>query len=251
MKKIIISFGQYIIFVYESFMSIISAPFETKMLIQQINNIGTESFAVCVLTSFAVGMVLALQTGMASMSVLNEPAYIGTVVTFSLVKELGPMLTAVVLVGRVAAAITAEIGSMRVTEQIDAMYTLGTDPIQYLVAPRILAFIISLPILTIFSNIVGIIGGGIISKIKFDIPWTIYYHDALDYLNLDDFFHGLIKSVIFAIFISTIACYKGFYTEGGAEGVGRATTGCVVISIVCLLISDYFISSFLISLGIG
>lgn len=251
MKKILVSFGSYFLFCYESFSNLLSIYFERKMLLQQIYAIGVASFPVTSLTSFAVGMVLCLQSGIASISVLNEPAYVGTIVSFSLIKELGPMLTAVVLVGRVAAAITAEIGTMRVTEQIDAMYTLGTDPIKYLIVPRIIAFTIVLPILTVFSNIIGIIGGGIISAIRFDIPWNIYYRDAIDYIYLDDFFHGLIKSTIFGILISTISCYKGFYTEGGAEGVGRATTSCVVVSIVSLLIGDYFLSSLLIALGIG
>ncbi len=251
MKKILVSLGRYIIFVYESFLSIFIPPFEKEIFIYNIYKIGVGSTLVCIMTSFTVGMVLALQTGMASISVLNEPAYIGTVVTFSLVKELSPMLIAVVLVGRVCAAITAEIGTMRVTEQIDALYTLGTDPIKYLVTPKILAFTIAIPILTVLGSIVGIIGGGVISLIRFDIPWTIYYRDCFDYLYLDDFFHGLIKSIIFGILISTIACYKGFYTEGGAEGVGKATTSSVVTSIVVLLISDYFLSSLLIAVGIG
>ena len=251
MKKIFIGLGEYFLFIYEIIVSSFLPPFEKQIFIYEIYKIGVKSLPVCLMTSFAVGMVLGLQTGMSSISVLNEPAYIGTVVTFSLVKELGPILTAVVLVGRVAAAITAEIGSMRVTEQIDAMYTLGTDPIKYLIVPRVLAFTIVIPILTIISNIIGITGGGVISYLRFDIPSTIYIRDCLDYLYLNDFFHGLIKSVIFGIMISTIACYKGFYTEGGAEGVGRATTSCVVMSIVCLLIGDYFLSSLLIALGIG
>lgn len=251
MKKVIIGLGRYFLLVYDSFLNLFSSPFEKEILIQQIYEIGLRSLPVCLMTSIAVGMVLALQTGMASMAVLNEPAYIGTVVAYSLIKELGPMLTSVVLVGRVGAAITAEIGTMRVTEQIDAMYTLGTDPIKYLIIPRIIAFTVVLPILTLLSNITGMIGGGIISYLKFSIPSTIYIRDSLDYLYLDDFFHGLIKSIIFGITISTIACYKGFYAEGGAEGVGQATTGCVVMSVTTLLIGDYFLSSLLISLGIG
>jgi phospholipid/cholesterol/gamma-HCH transport system permease protein len=251
MKKILVGLGQYFLFIYDTLVSLLIPPFEKQIFVYEIYKIGVKSLPVCLMTSFAVGMVLALQTGMASMSVLNEPAYIGTVVTFSLIKELGPMLTAVVLVGRVGAAITAEIGTMRVTEQIDAMYTLGTDPMKYLVVPRIVSFTFVLPILTMISSILGITGGGIISYLRFDIPSTIYFRDCLDYLYLDDFFHGLIKSIIFGIIISTIACYKGFYTEGGAEGVGKSTTSCVVMSIVCLLIGDYFLSSLLISLGIG
>jgi phospholipid/cholesterol/gamma-HCH transport system permease protein len=251
MKKTIESLGEYLLLIYEIILNLFSPPFEKNILINQIYEVGLKSLPVCLMTSVAVGMVLALQTGMASISVLNEPAYIGTVVTFSLMKELGPMLTAVVLVGRVGAAITAELGSMRVTEQIDAMYTLGTDPIKYLIVPRILAFTIVLPILTMLSILIGITGGGIISYLRFDIPSTIYIRDSLDYLGLADFFHGLIKSVIFSIIVSTIACYKGFYTEGGAEGVGKATTSCVVLSITFLLIGDYFLSSLLIALGIG
>ncbi|MCX7911087.1 MAG: ABC transporter permease, partial [Endomicrobia bacterium] len=162
MRKLIESFGKYILFCYESFLNLSCIYFERKVLIQQLYTIGVGSLPVSILTSLAVGMVLCLQSGIASISVLNEPAYVGTVVAFSLVKELGPMLTAVVLVGRVAAAITAEIGSMRVTEQIDAMYTLGTDPIRYLIVPRIVAFTVVVPVLTVFSNIVGILGGGII-----------------------------------------------------------------------------------------
>lgn len=251
MKKVLISLGRYVLLTYEIILNIFNRPFEKEIFIRQIYEIGINSLVVCMMTSIAVGMVLALQTGMASMSVLNEPAYIGTVVAYSLIKELSPMLTAVVLVGRIGAAITAEIGTMRVTEQIDAMYTLGTDPIKYLLVPRVLAFTLSLPILTMLSAIIGMIGGGIISYLKFDIPSTIYIRDSLDYLYIDDFFHGLIKSVIFGIIVSTIACYKGFYTEGGAEGVGKATTSCVVISITSLLIGDYFLSSLLIAIGIG
>ncbi|MCX7957195.1 MAG: ABC transporter permease [Endomicrobia bacterium] len=251
MNNLIIEFGKYVLFCYETVSNLFTGKFEKKIFLQQLYIIGVQSLPVTILTSFAVGMVLCLQSGTASISVLNEPAYVGTVVAFSLVKELGPMLTAVVLVGRIAAAITAELGTMKVTEQIDAMYTLGTEPIKYLVIPRIIAFTVSIPIITVFSNIIGIIGGGIISSFRFNIPSTIYYQDALDYLYLDDFFHGLIKSVIFGILISTVACFKGFYTDGGAEGVGRSTTSCVVISIVSLLISDYFLSSLLIAIGIG
>jgi phospholipid/cholesterol/gamma-HCH transport system permease protein len=179
MKKIFVGLGQYFLFIYDTLVSLLIPPFEKQIFVYEIYKIGVKSLPVCLMTSFAVGMVLALQTGMASMSVLNEPAYIGTVVTFSLIKELGPMLTAVVLVGRVGAAITAEIGTMRVTEQIDAMYTLGTDPMKYLVVPRVVSFSFVLPILTMISSIVGITGGGIISYLRFDIPSTIYIRDCL------------------------------------------------------------------------
>ena len=250
-KKIVISLGQYFLLIQETFYKTFLPPFEKKEVVRQMYEIGVKSFPVCFLTSFFVGMVLALQSGTSSVYVLNEPLYVGTLVTFSLVKELGPVLTATVLIGRVGAAITAELGSMRVSEQIDAMYTLGTDPIKYLIVPRIIAFSTMLPILVIFANLVGIFGGMIVSYFKLNIPTTIYISDCLDFLKMDDFMHGFIKSIIFGIMIATISCYKGFYTEGGAEGVGKSTTSSVVTSIVTLLIGDYFISSLLVAMRIG
>ncbi|MFQ3675323.1 MAG: ABC transporter permease [Endomicrobiia bacterium] len=250
-KKIVLSLGKYFLLIQEAFYKIFLPPFEKKEVLNQMYEIGVKSFPVCFLTSFFVGMVLALQSGTSSMYVLNEPLYVGTLVTFSLVKELGPVLTATVLIGRVGAAITAELGSMRVSEQIDAMYTLGTDPIKYLIIPRIIAFSTMLPILVIFANLVGVFGGMIVSYFKLNIPTTIYISDCLDFLQIDDFMHGFIKSIIFGIMIATISCYKGFYTEGGAEGVGKATTSSVVTSIVTLLVGDYFISSLLVAMRIG
>ena len=226
-------------------------PFEFDNLINQMVEIGIRSLPVTSLTSFFTGMVLALQSGYSAISVFNEPLYVGTVVSFSLVKELGPVLTATVITGRIGAAITAELGSMKVTEQIDALYTLGTNPIKYLAVPRFIACIIMVPILTVFSNIVGIIGGFLISNYKLSIPSTIYWADTLDYIRTVDFFHGFIKSIFFAIIISFIACYKGFECSGGAEGVGKATTSAVVTTIVLILISDYFLSAFLVAVGIG
>lgn len=244
--------GTYVLFNLEVFRAIFSPPFETRMVIHQMYEVGVRSLPICLLTSFFVGMVLALQTGYASIAVLNEPVNVGTVVTFSLLKELGPMLTAVVLVGRIGAAITAELGSMRVTEQIDAMYTLGTDPVKYLIVPRLLALSLMLPLLVVFTNIIGVLGGMLISAQKpMYTPYTIYWEDSFQYLGVDDFFHGFIKAGVFGVMIATIACYKGFATQGGAEGVGRATTDSVVTAIAMLLIGDFFISSVLIALRIG
>jgi phospholipid/cholesterol/gamma-HCH transport system permease protein len=250
-KKLVIGLGKYFLLMEETFYKIFLPPVEKKEILNQMYEIGVKSFPVCFLTSFFVGMVLALQSGTSSIYVLNEPLYVGTLVTFSLVKELGPVLTATVLIGRVGAAITAELGSMRVSEQIDAMYTLGTDPVKYLIIPRIIAFTTMLPILVIFSNLIGIFGGLIVSYLKLDIPTTVYVSDCLDYLQINDFLHGFVKSIVFGLIVATISCYKGFYTEGGAEGVGKATTSSVVTSIVSLLVGDYFISSLLVAVGIG
>lgn len=226
-------------------------PFDFKNINKQMNEVGVNSLVVASLTSISVGMVMALQTGAASKNILNEPLYVGTAVGFSIVKELGPVLTAIVIAGRVGAAITAELGTMRVTEQIDALYTLGANPVKYLVVPRFLACVVMVPILTIYSNILGILGGLFISVYKLAIPSTRYYHDIVDFMRTKDIIHGLIKCVVFGIIIALISCYKGFTTEGGAEGVGKATTQSVVLSMVLILVSDTFLTNVLQFFGIG
>lgn len=226
-------------------------PYDYKNISKQMNEVGVNSLVVASLTSVSVGMVLALQMGAASKNILGEPLYVGTAVGFSMVKELGPVLTSIVIAGRVGAAITAELGTMRVTEQIDALYTLGANPVKYLVVPRFLACIVMVPILTIYSNILGILGGFFVSVYKMAIPSTRYYHDIVDFMRGKDIIHGLIKCVVFGIIIALISCYKGFTTEGGAEGVGKATTQSVVISMVLILVVDTFLTNILQFLGIG
>lgn len=226
-------------------------PYDFKNITKQMIEVGVRSLTVTSLTSVSTGMVLALQTGAASKNILNEPLYVGTAVGFSVVKELGPVLTAVVIAGRIGAAITAELGTMRVTEQIDALYTLGENPVKYLVVPRFLACALMVPVLTIYSNILGILGGFFVSVYKLGIPANRYYHDIVDFMNVDDLFHGLIKCFVFGIIIALISCYKGFNTEGGAEGVGKATTQSVVISMVLILVSDTFLTNMLQFFGVG
>lgn len=216
----------------------------------QMVEIGWRSSPVIALTSLFTGMVLALQTGASSRNIFNEPVYIGTVVGFSLVKELGPVLTSIVVSGRVGAAIAAELGTMKVTEQIDALYTLGTNPVRYLSVPRFIACITMVPLLTVISNIIGILGGLLITVYNWHIPSTVYWEDIFNYMDTYSLFHGLIKSVIFGAIIVTISCYKGFNCEGGAEGVGKATTSAVMVSMVLILISDYFLSAILVAIGL-
>ena len=223
---------------------------EPKNTLIQMVEVGVNSVPVIVLTSLSTGMVLALQTGSSFRNVFNEPIFIGTLVSFSLVRELGPVLTSIVIAGRVGAAIAAEIGTMRVTEQLDALYTLGTSPVRYLAVPRFLACITMVPILTVMANVVGILGGLFVSTYVWRVPSSVYWDDIFNYMYVDDFFHGLIKSFFFATIIVTTSVYKGFNCEGGAEGVGKATTSAVMVSTVLILISDYFISSFLVTLGI-
>ena len=237
--------------VIDTFVCIIKGQINIKNTIIQMVEVGYMSFPIILLTSFFVGMVLALQVGSATANLFNEPVYIGMITGYSLVKELGPVLTAVVITGRVGAAITAEIGTMKVTEQIDALYTLGTNPIRYLAVPRFIACILMLPLLVAISNIVGIYGGLVVSSLTWDIPSTIYMGDILDVMTVQTFLHGFIKSFFFAGILVTVACHKGFQCSGGAEGVGKATTSSVMISMVLMLVSDYFLTDLLTSLKIS
>ncbi len=223
---------------------------ERGSVYEQIVAIGIESVPVVLLTSLFTGMVLALQTGFSFRKVFNEPIYVGTVVSLSLTKELGPVLTAVVIAGRVGAAIAAELGTMKVTEQLDALYTLGTSPVKYLAVPRFIACILGIPLLTLMAIFIGIWGGWLIAVYRLDIPGSQYLQE-IQQLTWKECTHGLSKSVFFAAVIAIVSCYKGFTCEGGAEGVGKATTSAVVVSMVMILVLDYFLSAVLVAFGLG
>jgi phospholipid/cholesterol/gamma-HCH transport system permease protein len=229
---------------------IFAARLDTRNVFGQMLEVGVKSFPVTSLTALFTGMVLALQTGFSFRRVFNEPLYVGTVVGLSLLKELGPVLTGVVVAGRVGAAIAAEIGTMNVTEQVDALYTLGTNPVRYLVVPRFLACLVMVPLLSVYADVIGIAGGYFVAHFRLHVPSSIYW-DEIKAIHLEDAFHGLIKSVAYALIIVVTACYKGLRTSGGAEGVGQSTTSAVVISMVSILVSDYFLSALLVSFGIG
>ncbi len=237
--------------VIDTFICIIKGQIDIKNTVIQMVEVGYMSFPIIFLTSFFTGMVLALQVGSATANLFNEPVYIGMITGYALVKELGPVLTAVVITGRVGAAITAEIGTMKVTEQIDALYTLGTNPIKYLAVPRFISCILMLPLLTAISNIIGVYGGLLVSSLSWGIPSTVYMGDILDVMTVETFFHGFIKSFFFAGILVTVACHKGFQCSGGAEGVGKATTSSVMVSMILTLIADYFLTDLLVSLKIS
>ena len=244
------SLGEQALLIRSSIFWALRSQLEVRQTLLQITRIGVDSLPVAVATSLFTGMVLALQTGSSFKNLFNEPIYTGVIVSYAIVKELGPVMTAVVVSGRAGAAIAAEIGTMRVTEQIDALYTLGTDPVRYLVIPRVLAFMIVLPILTVFADFAGVIGGAFVSYLKLNIPTQVYWNDVFQNLENKQFFHGLSKSVVFAFCIAFISCYKGLYTRGGAEGVGKSTTSAVVNSMTAVLIIDYFLTAILVALGI-
>ncbi|GHT49851.1 ABC transporter permease [Endomicrobiia bacterium] len=221
-----------------------------KNTVAQMLEVGWRSTPITLLSSFPIGMVLALQVGSVTTNFFNEPLYVGAITSFTLVTELIPVLTAIVVTGRVGAAITAEIGSMKVTEQLDALYTLGTSPVRYLAVSRFLACFFMLPMLTVIANIIGVCGGMSLAAGMWKVSPATYWSEILGYMTIGIFLQGFIKSFVFALIIAIVACYKGFNTKDGAEGVGKATTSSVMSSMVLVLISNYFLTSLLIALKI-
>lgn len=242
--------GQFSFLVRSTFVWMTSYRIEWRQTLIQIVRIGVQSLPVTAMTAFFTGMVLALQTGASSKHFFNEPLFVGTVVAFSLVMELAPVMTAIVVAGRAGAAIAAELGTMKVTEQIDALYTLGTDPIRYLVIPRFIAFMVALPLLTVASDFTGIFGGYLVAHAKYQIPATVYWHDIINNMEIRHFVHGFLKTFVFAWVIAMVSCFKGVTTRGGAEGVGKSTTAAVVLSMTLILTLDYFATALLNALGI-
>ncbi len=219
-------------------------PLQGREILKQMEEVGVRSFPVVIITAAFTGMVLALQS-YTGFKRFGAETMVGTVVALSVTRELGPVLTGLMVSGRVGSAMAAELGTMRVTEQIDALYTLATNPIKYLIVPRFLAAMIMLPILVIFADLIGILGGYLVSVQVLGTNPTIYVRRTWDYLEFNDLYSGLLKAIAFGMIIATISCYQGFSAQGGAEGVGRATTKAVVISSLTILVSNYFITAFL------
>jgi len=212
-------------------------PFRRKEFFEHMYKVGVLSLPIVFLVSLFTGMVLALQSAY-QLTKMNAEIYISSLVALSMVRELGPVLTALVVAGRVGASITAELGTMKVTEQIDALETLATNPVKFLVVPRFLALCFMLPLLTVYADFIGMIGGYLIGVYKLLIGASIYVQMTFDPLEFKDVFTGLFKSLIFAMVICIISCYEGFRTEGGAEGVGKATTLSVVTSFILIIAAD-------------
>jgi len=212
-------------------------PFRRRQLSEQLYKIGVSSLPIVFLTAMFTGMVLALQSAY-QMQRISAEMYIPSLVALSMTRELGPVLTALVVAGRVGASITAEIGTMRVTEQIDALETLATNPIKYLVVPRFLALLLMLPLLTIYADFIGMFGGYLVGVFKLHLSPSMYLNMTTTPLTLKDVYTGLLKSGVFAMIIATVGCYEGFRTSGGAEGVGRSTTMSLVTSFVLIISAD-------------
>lgn len=216
-------------------------PFNFMLVVKEMDNIGVKSLIVVDLMALFGGMVLALQT-IYGLREFGAELLVGTVVALSLVREIGPVFTAIMVGARVGSGIAAEIGSMQVTEQIDAIRALGADPIKKLVTPKIIASIIVLPLLAVSADVVGIFGGLVVSIFELNIDYRYYLESVWDTIEISDFLSGVGKTVFFGLIISIFGCYYGFTTYGGTTGVGRSTTVAVVTMSVLILISDFFLT---------
>ncbi len=234
--------GNLVMLLVNTVIWIFKPPYKNERIIRQSKNIGLDSLPIVSLVAVFTGMILALQTAY-QMQKLSSEIYIANIVAVSLVRELGPVLTALIVAGRNGAAITAAIGTMKVTEQVDALYTFAADPVKYLVVPRFLALAIMLPILTLYSDVVGIIGGYFICVNRMGIPSNLYFSMTFDALLLKDLFIGLLKTFVFGMIIAIVASFEGFRVEGGAEGVGKATTSSVVKTFILIIAADCFFAA--------
>lgn len=223
-----------------------SRPFYKKDFVEQLDAIGIGSLTVVVLTGFFTGAVLALQSGM-TLDQFGARPFVGRLISASMIKELGPVLTGLMLAGRVGSGIAAEIGSMVVTDQVSALRALGTDPIRKLVVPRILAGTLMAPVLTVVADTVGILGGWFIAVFQLRVASSLYWKSIIEGLYIQDAWMGLIKPLFIGFVIVSIGCFVGLRTTGGTQGVGRATTNAVVASSVMVIAVDFFLTRLLFS----
>jgi phospholipid/cholesterol/gamma-HCH transport system permease protein len=222
-------------------------PFELRLLIDQLDAVGFKSLTVVNLTAIFSGMVLALQMGQ-FLAKFGAKIYVSRIMGISLVRELGPVLTALMLGARVGAGITAELGTMKVTDQIEAMRALGTNPVKKLVVPRVLATTLMMPVLTMVADVVGLLGGWFISVTQLGVSGHYFYTSLMRNLVVGDVTSGLGKSIFFGFLVGIVACHKGLTASGGADGVGRATTSAVVAASISILISDFFLTKLFLEL---
>jgi phospholipid/cholesterol/gamma-HCH transport system permease protein len=215
-------------------------PFSWKNFFEQMTRMGVNSIPVTLVTALAIGSILALQTGFyLDVKLKGASQYMGGILAVSITREMGPVLTALIVSGRIGSAFAAEVGTMQVTEQIDALKTLSANPIQYITVPRFLAGLVSLPMLVAFADFVAIIGGGIVCHFVLGQTVETYVESMRIFLDYSSIFTGLFKAMIFGMSISVISCAIGFKTRGGAEGVGKSTTTAVVLSSMAILLFDY------------
>jgi phospholipid/cholesterol/gamma-HCH transport system permease protein len=248
LKQVILAVQNFVLLAGRAFGNIFRSPHYGDDVMLQMDIIGVGSFPIVVLTGMFSGVTLALQMSRA-LNNYGAASEVGQIVSFSLVRELGPVLTALMVAGRNASGMASELGSMKVTEQIDAMRALGTDPVKKLVTPRLLATMVTLPMLTVLSDFFGMLGGYLVAAPMLNLTTgTQYWTSAYQYLEYNDIVQGLLKPFIFAIIIATVGCYHGMQTTGGTQGVGRATTRAVVSASLWVFIANVFVTRFFVNL---
>ncbi|MDD2316605.1 MAG: ABC transporter permease [Desulfobacterales bacterium] len=234
--------GKIVLLFLSALAWLVRPPLRLRLIAKQMEFVGVQSLSVVMITAAFAGMVLALQTYY-GFRMFGGESLVGATVALSLTRELGPVFTALMVTGRAGSAMAAELGTMKVTEQVDALYTMSVNPVQYLIVPRILAAVLMVPILTILADFIGVVGGYFVGVHLLGINSGIFMARIVEFVEMDDITNGLIKSAFFGLILSLIGTFKGFYTTGGAEGVGKATTEAVVYASVSILISDYILTA--------
>lgn len=233
--------GNFIIFLYNSIKVIFSREWYFKNLLRQFFEIGFCSLPVVAMTAIFTGGVMALQT-YAGCNRFGAESTVPAIVVLAITRELAPILVGLMVAGRISTSIAAQIGTMRVSDQIDALYTLSTSPYKYLILPRIIAATISMPFLVMIADIIGIFGGTVASVVSLKFDLVIYINNTINFLRFEDVYSGIIKSIVFGFIIAVCGCYNGYYSKGGAEGVGKATTNAIVSASIAILLSNYIMT---------
>lgn len=236
--------GRFFTMLYLTLYWSVRPPFDLRQWVRQMVRVGVDSIPVVGLTAMFTGMVMALQT-YRGFERFHAESFVASVVSLSLTRELAPVLAALMIAGRIGSSLAAELGTMRVTEQIDALVTLSTNPFKYLVTPRLLAAVITLPLLVVIADTIGVMGGYIVGTRSLGFNTGAYIRNTVDFLEMGDVVSGLIKSAVFGFIIAAMGCYHGFNSKGGAQGVGRATTNAVVSASILILAANYVLTSLL------
>jgi phospholipid/cholesterol/gamma-HCH transport system permease protein len=235
--------GEIVVLLLQTLFYFKEIPRNFPAIFRQLSEIGIGTLPITALMALFVGMVLALQTG-SQLAIYGTQDVIGAIVGLSMVKELGPVMTSLLVAGRVGSAMAAEVGAMEVYEEIDALKTFQISPVRYLVMPRLLACLLAMPALVVFAMVIGVVGGGIVSSVnpQINVPLNVYYDNLIQALNYTEIFKGLLKATVFGGIIAVVGCYVGFKTTGGARGIGQSTTRAVVLSFLLIFVANYFLT---------
>lgn len=236
--------GEFFVFLWNAIRALFGRPFRTRLIFEQMDFVGVNSILIIFLTGCFTGMVLGLQSGRA-FRLFNTEGLTGVATGLSLARELGPVMAALMVTARAGSSMAAQIGTMRVTQQIDALMSMAVNPLSYLIAPRIIASVLMLPLLTGFFDLVGIVGAYFVSIGLLKMNEAVFVEKIVLYMKYTDITQGLIKAAFFGLILAWVGCYKGYHAKDGAEGVGKATTSAVVVASVLILVTDYFLTALL------